>query len=108
MQRPHELGGVDRSGAEGTDGSQDVVPVGGDEGDVDAVPSNAVQRPIGGGGVDPPESGVTSVGQARAERVAEETGRRFPSRNGHEPDGPGHPIPAARAGFAQGKQEATP
>ena len=60
MQRPHEVGGVDRSGVERTGDSQDVVPVRGNEGDVDAVTSNAVQRPIGGGGVNPPEAGGTA------------------------------------------------
>ena len=89
-----------------------------------------VLSPLGGRSRTPPERGADPAGQFEGLRRPPEwgtdlasqveglrkqgsrvevitPGRRFPSRNGHEPDGSGNPHPRARAGFAQGKQEAT-
>ena len=71
-----------------------------------ADPGRPVRGPAQVSGRGPGNPG-RGPAQAEQPRRGDHTGRRFPGRNGHKPDGPGDSHPRARAGFAQGKQEAT-
>ena len=86
-----------------------------------------VLSPFGGRDQTPPERGAGPAGQfeglrrfpgedlaSHVEALRQQgshvevitPGRRFPGRDGHEPDRSGDPCPRPPAGFAQGKQEA--
>ena len=75
--------------------SQHVVPVPRDQFGVDAVPRQAVHRPVIGGVVDAPEPGLADVGEPGAELVAQE-----PEQAENDVAGPrriGHDFQGAQA-----------
>jgi len=72
LQDAEDFAGADGAGGQAAGDAEQVVPGAGDEVGVDAVAGDPVQRAVVGVGFGAPEAGVTEVGEAGAELVAEE------------------------------------
>ena len=82
-----------------------LSPLGGRSGTPPEGQFEGLRRPPEGRGPGKPGRGAAQAGQPRR---GDHAGRRFPSRNGHEPDGSGDPHPRRPCRFRPGQAGSVP